>query len=121
MAIITCPQCQNRISDRAATCSHCGLLLSGVSAEKLEQTRRLSRSTQLNKLIGHQMKAMLLFIIGIAMAFYNWHDPENFPDFLMDSWVTADILHKAGFFIMFIGLAWYTIARVRIFNLKRMK
>ena len=38
MALITCPECRNQISDRAERCSHCGLPLKNFYEQKVDQT-----------------------------------------------------------------------------------
>ena len=46
MAIIACPYCDKRVSDKAATCNHCGNNLSEISVEKLERMQRDNRLAQ---------------------------------------------------------------------------
>lgn len=119
MAIINCPGCSKRISDKAAACEHCGLLLSGQDADGLARQAQMNRKQLLNKLTTQQMMAMLLFVVGIAAAFYDWAEENAMPDFLVGTMFSPSILKIIGFSIMGLGLAWYMITRGRIYNLKR--
>lgn len=119
MAIINCPGCTKRVSDKAAACEHCGFLLSGQDAAGLARQAQMNRNKLLNKLISQQMKAMLTFVIGIAAAFYDWSEEGAMPTFLVDTFFTPIVLKIIGFSIMGLGLGWYMITRGRIYNLKR--
>ncbi|HLV47570.1 MAG TPA: hypothetical protein VKY35_00745 [Aliidiomarina sp.] len=119
MAIINCPDCSKRVSDKAAACEHCGFMLSGQNVSDRARYAQMAKNKQLNKFISQQMQAMLLFVIGIAAAFYDWSEEGAMPAFLIDTVFTPSILKMIGFSIMGLGLGWYIITRGRIFNLKR--
>lgn len=119
MAIIRCPGCSKQVSDKAAACEHCGFVLAGHDAQSLARQAEMTKSIRLNKLVSQQMLAMLLFVIGIAFAFYDWFQEGAMPALLTDTIFTPIVLKIIGFSIMGVGLAWYIITRARIFNLKR--
>ncbi|MCO4320759.1 hypothetical protein [Aliidiomarina quisquiliarum] len=119
MAIINCPGCSKRVSDKAGACDHCGFLLSGQDTDSLARQAQIQRKQLLNKLTSQQMTAMLLFVVGIAAAFYDWAEEGAMPNFLVDTMFTPSVLKIIGFSIMGLGLAWYMITRGRIYNLKR--
>lgn len=50
MALITCPECGNKISDRAKICIHCGFPIYEVECEKLDQ-EILDLNTKTNELL----------------------------------------------------------------------
>lgn len=108
MAIISCPSCGNKVSDKAATCNHCGFLLGAHDSESLARKARLQRSQKLNKLISQQMLAILLFVAGIGMAFYDWTGSEF-----------AEWLPLSGGVVAALAFVWYLITRARVYMLKR--
>jgi len=119
MAIISCPSCNKRVSDKAAACEHCGFLISGQDAASMAHNAQALKNKRLNKLIGSQMKAMLLFVVGIAVAFYEWSDESFMASVFEKTFMTPILLKYIGFVLMGVGLGWYIITRSRIFNLKR--
>jgi len=44
MALFSCPECSNKVSDQAATCPHCGFLVPEPTAGSKSRARRRSRS-----------------------------------------------------------------------------
>lgn len=108
MAIINCPDCGKKVSDKAASCEHCGFMLSAHDAESLQRKMMMKKSEKLNALIGQQMAAILLFIAGIAATFYDW-SPEGWTRFMP---IVAMIGAGAGFI-------WYVITRGRVYMLKQ--
>ncbi|WP_194755670.1 zinc-ribbon domain-containing protein [Aliidiomarina indica] len=110
MAIISCPGCGKKVSDKAATCEHCGFMLSAHDSESLVRKSRLQRSQQLSRLVSQQMLAILLFIAGIGAFFYDWGNTGIGP------WVPY-----IGGSVAAISFVWYLITRGRIYMLKKQR
>ena len=106
MAIISCPSCKNKISDKAKSCSHCQLDLLNVDEEKLQTLNKVSTINQSQKLMTHSFIAMLLFCGGF-LTFY-WLDVQ------LGTWqYTLSVVSTL------VGFIWYIVTRVRLVLLKR--
>ncbi|WP_157957817.1 zinc-ribbon domain-containing protein [Aliidiomarina celeris] len=108
MAIISCPDCGKKVSDKAASCQHCGFMLGAHDAESLQRKMQMKKSEKLNALVGQQMLAILLFIAGIAASFYDW--PE-------EGW--QGYMPIAALMVTGVGFMTYVITRGRMYLLKQ--
>ena len=105
MALINCPNCKKKISDKAKSCSHCQLDISGMDEEKLHTMKQVNMIKASERLMTHSFIAMLLFCGGI---FWLWQDSAR------ESWqYYAAIATTAAGFILYI------VTRFRILLLKR--
>ncbi len=113
MALINCPSCKNRISDKAKTCSHChfnlksGTTTEGLSQEQLESKDKLARMKKRYSLQMQAMAGIILFLLGIVLWF-----------FLGEKGLT-DVSHFVELGTAFIGFVWYIITRVRLLIFKK--
>ncbi|KMT64966.1 hypothetical protein [Catenovulum maritimum] len=105
MALISCPQCRQKISDKAEQCSKCDYVLLG-DPEKLDSQRRILRIKQSSKLMTHSFLFLLLFIGSIAYS--SWYAESG------DSW---DKMVSLG--LTAVGLIGYLVSRIRIMMFKR--
>ena len=64
MAVINCPKCRKKISDKAKTCQHCETSFDDMSAEKLQNIKKVNLIETSQKLMNYSMIAMLLFCGG---------------------------------------------------------
>lgn len=110
MAIIQCPGCSKRVSDKAAACEACGFPLGEHDADSLARKQAFQRKEKLNKLVSHQMLAILFFIAGIAGTVLAWEQSGWQQHMRIVSLVVGGV-----------ALGLYLIARGRIFLLKRGK
>lgn len=70
MAIVTCPFCGKKVSNKAASCQHCGAGLTDVSPEqlmKVERDRRLAKSQSIN---NHAMVSIVLFLGSVLYLYF---------------------------------------------------
>lgn len=71
MALHRCPECRKRISDRVASCPHCGFSFQEADLEiyrqKLEE-RRLHNQEINRKSVKLQLVWLVIFILVIAFA-----------------------------------------------------
>jgi len=110
MAIINCPGCMKKVSDRAAVCDHCGFMLGAHDTETLARKARNQRSIRVNKLVSQQMLAIVFFVAGIGATFYDWQE---------SGW--ESVMPIVGPAVAGLSFAWYLVTRGRIYLLKRQK
>ncbi|RTE87206.1 MULTISPECIES: hypothetical protein [Gammaproteobacteria] len=108
MAIIKCPGCSKKTSDKAATCASCGFPIGEHDADSLARKQVFQRNERLNKLVSYQMLAMLFFIAGIAGVAIEWQQTGWQQHMRIISLVVGSA-----------ALACYLLVRGRIFWIKR--
>ena len=108
MAIISCPFCGHKISDKAQECSKCQSDVSALTPEKMASIARNKALDKTQSLVNHSMFALLLFLTGFGLMY--WWDPE--------AGSTQQLIAGGA---MGIGLCWYIVTRIRIMLLKRKK
>lgn len=106
MAIVNCPECNKKISDRAPSCDNCGFVISGHDTQSLARKRAVKQQEKLNRLTAHSMLAMLSFIAGIAGTFY-------FPE------SESPWLYYGALGLTILGFVWYLLTRAQMLMLKR--
>ncbi|MCH2055874.1 MAG: hypothetical protein MK214_04515 [Thalassotalea sp.] len=106
MALINCPSCNQKISDKAATCSHCGMQMQGLDKDKLASIERENRIKTKQKLMNQSLYALLLFCGGFLFLFLQDVAPGSWQYFTA---ITCTIL----------GFIFYLITRVRLILAKR--
>ncbi|KKO43921.1 hypothetical protein WG68_18065 [Arsukibacterium ikkense] len=106
MAIISCPYCGHRISDKAAACSKCGGDLTGNTPEQLAAIERDKKYRKMQSLMNQSMLAMVLFLGGFGILY--WWQPAN-----------HSYNQYASNGAIALGFCWYVITRARIILLKR--
>ncbi|WDD96651.1 zinc ribbon domain-containing protein [Thalassomonas actiniarum] len=104
MAVINCPSCNKKISDKAKTCSHCDVDLS--NQEQLNSIKRINRIKKSQTLMNYSFIAMLLFCGGFLFMF--WQDVHP------GSWQ-----HTAAMTSTAVGFILYIFIRIRLIILKR--
>ncbi len=106
MAVINCPSCRKKISDKAKTCSHCEIDLVNLDEEKLTNLNKVNRINKSQQIMNVSFVAMLLFCGGFL--FYYWQNvqPGTWQYFL-----------SAGSTIL--GFVLYIFTRVQLILLKR--
>lgn len=106
MAVVSCPSCNKKISDKAKSCSYCQVDLTNIDPEKLASIRRINTINKSQKIQVHAFIAMLLFCGGFL--YYYWQNVQ--PDSIEYYCSVAAIV--IGFFL-------YIITRVQLILLKR--
>jgi len=105
MAVINCPNCKKKISDKAKSCSHCDINLSNVDAEQIASMKKVRAINKSQTLMNHSFIAMLLFCGGFLFMF--WQDAQQGTWQYITSIVST-----------VIGFIWYIATRVRLVMLK---
>lgn len=105
MALMHCPECDKKISDKASQCPHCEKVLV-ADPEKLETQRRINRIKKSSSLISQSFLGLMMFIGGLAYS--SWYADEGMSTDKIASQVIAGI-----------GVFWYLVTRIRILMFKR--
>ena len=108
MALVNCPSCSKRISDKAKTCSHCGFTVGAATEENVLRQKRLQQIKKSQSLNNQSLLATMLFIAAFAYMYWGGSRPSEIEYYVA---MTA-----SG-----IGLFWYVINRVRITIDKKFK
>ena len=108
MAVISCPSCKKKISDKAKQCSHCDMVLTGLDAEKIAHLNRINRINQGQKLMNYSFIAMLLFCGGFLFMF--WDNVKQ------GTWQ-----HNLAMASSVIGFIMYIVIRIKLLFFKRKK
>jgi len=108
MAVINCPGCKKKISDKASACSHCKLDLTELDTDKINSLNRINRIEQAQRLMNYSFIAMLLFCGGFLFMF--WDNVEQ------GTWQ-----HTAAMTSTIIGFILYIIIRIKLLFIKRKK
>tara|TARA_A200000159_G_scaffold141565_1_gene144464 strand:+ start:630 stop:1064 length:435 start_codon:yes stop_codon:yes gene_type:complete len=106
MALIDCPSCGKKMSDKAKTCPNCDFSYGEASVEDIERKENMKRFKKMHSIQNQSMLAMLLFIGGFGFMYWGGVAP-------------GDTQHSAALMACVIGFLWYGINRVRIVLLKR--
>lgn len=108
MAVINCPSCKNKISDKAKACSHCKISLEGIDPEQMLAIEAEQRILKKQSLMNHSFIALLLFCGGFLFLFWRDAQPGSWQYI---SAITSTVL----------GFIMYLITRVRLILIKRKK
>ena len=100
MALITCPDCENRISDQAASCPHCGRPVSAQSSMKVGREKAIELTSKRLKLISICSVAAIVIGLVTVVSAVN---------------AEASTVRPWGSFLFVAGLISYIVNRVRIY------
>lgn len=106
MAIIQCPACKKKISDKAKSCSHCSVDLSRLDEDKMRNISQVNKIKQSQALMTHSFIAMLLFCGGFLAMYWQNLQPQTWQ-------------YNAAFGSSVCGFVLYLVTRVRLIILKR--
>jgi hypothetical protein len=106
MAVINCPSCKKKISDKAKECNHCSLPLGELDSEKISNLNHVNRINQAQRLMNYSFLAMLLFCGGFLFMF--WDNVEQ------GTWQYNVAMASTA-----IGFIMYIVVRVRLLFFKR--
>ncbi len=106
MAVIKCPGCSKKISDKAKSCSHCAIDLSGTDSEKIATLNRVKLINKSQRLMNYSFIAMLLFCGGFLFMF--WDNVEQ------GTWQ-----HTLAMLSAITGFVMYIIIRAMLLLTKR--
>ncbi len=99
MALISCPVCKKRVSNRAIRCSNCAAPIASQDDEQTERAAQRNRWKQNRRLQNISFVMILFFLIGALLFWYNKADISGWKYLL-------------GEFIMVIGFVGYAVLRI---------
>jgi len=105
MAVINCPNCKKKISDKAKSCSHCSINLTNVDSDQIASMKKVDKINRSQTLMNHSFIAMLLFCGGFLFLY--WQDAQQ------GTWQYFTSIGSAA-----IGFILYIVTRVRLVMLK---
>ena len=108
MAVINCPSCKKKISDKAKSCSHCDIAIADVDQEKLALIQQTNAITLQESLMTHSFIAMILFCGGFLL-------------FYLKNVQSGTIEHSLAIGSTIVGFVLYIVTRIRLLLLKRNK
>jgi len=106
MAVINCPACNKKISDKSKVCNHCGIEIAELDKDKLATISREQKIRQQQSLMNHSFVAMLLFCGGFLFLFWKNAQPGSW-EYIAS--ITSTVL----------GFILYIVTRIRIILVKR--
>jgi hypothetical protein len=106
MALVDCPSCNKKISDKAKSCQHCNMNLGDSSPEDIARKQSLNLYLKKQKIQTQSMIAMLLFVGGFGFMYWG-------------GVAAGGIQYKLAVGVSIIGFVWYLVNRVRLVFLKR--
>jgi hypothetical protein len=106
MALIDCPSCSKKISDKAQSCQHCNFELGTADIDDLARKQELNRYLKSQKIQTQSMVAMLMFVTGFGFMY--WGDV-----------VPGETQHYIAMGVSLVGFIWYIVNRVRLVFVKR--
>jgi hypothetical protein len=106
MALIDCPSCSKKISDKARNCQHCDFTLGTVDAEGITRKQNLKKYLKSQNIQTQSMVAMLLFVSGFGFMYWGGAAPDG-------------LQYNLAVGMSVIGFVWYIVNRVRLIILKR--
>lgn len=105
MAVISCPQCSKKISDKVKQCPYChtNMDMDGEARQSMER-RRIAKKVQ--HISTQSMVAMVFFLGGFWVMYFQSPESDS-PQMLVAQLSIA------------VGFVWYIINRIRLLILKR--
>ena len=107
MAIINCPSCKERISDKAKICGYCHYDMvrkqtaTGLSEEHLASKAKMAHIKRRYSLQMQAMAGIILFLLGALLWYFGGRGFTGLADFVELS-LTA------------LGAIWYLLTRIRL-------
>lgn len=106
MAVISCPNCKKKISDKAKSCSHCAISMEGIDEDKLRSINHQKKIKKSQSIMTQSCIAMLLFCGGFLFLYSSNAQP--------DTWKYNVSIASTG-----IGFCLYIVNRIRLVIFKR--
>jgi len=111
MAIINCPSCTQKISDKAKTCSNCNYdfvnkaTSEGLNEEQLASKKKLAHIKKKYSLQMQAMAGIILVLLGASLWYFGGRGFD-----------TSAIMKLS---LLAIGAIWYLTTRVRLIMFKK--
>jgi hypothetical protein len=106
MALIDCPACNKKISDRTKSCQHCGFAVANASKEDLVRKQKMKIFNKKQSIQNQSMLAMLMFVSGFGLWYWGGEQP-------------SDLQQNIAVGCSVVGFVWYVINRIRLVIVNR--
>lgn len=106
MALIECPSCTKRISDKSTSCPFCGFKLAGMSAQDQEREWQRIQQEKKDKLVSQSMLALIIAIGAFAYMYLAQPYPE--------SWQA-----QVAYGLIIVSVIWFVANRIRLLFIKK--
>jgi hypothetical protein len=106
MALVDCPSCNKKISDKSPSCTHCGFSVAESTSEDLSRKQNLQKHLKSQKLQTQSMIAMLMFVTGFGFMYWGGALP-------------GDLQYNIAVGSAVIGFVWYIVNRIRLVFVKK--
>jgi hypothetical protein len=106
MALVNCPSCGKKISDKIQSCQHCDFALGTANTEDIVRKQNLNKYLKNQNIQTQSMIAMLVFVGGFGFMYWGGAVP-------------GELQHNSAIGITIVGFVWYIVNRVRLIYLKR--
>ncbi len=103
MALIDCPECNNKVSDAAPTCPKCGVPIAGAKEGKAAGVQLTTIQATGKRLKVHTIFSSLLICIGTIWLLVTAGTMQE-----------GDELSLVSTILIFVGFIWFIITRIRI-------
>ena len=101
MAIISCPSCNQQISDKSICCSHCDIDIANMTSENLASKQRVNKIKRNQSIQVQTFLALLMFVGGFTLWY--WEEQPS------ESWFSI-----LGQGMIDVGFIWYIVNRARL-------
>lgn len=108
MALIECGECNGKVSDKAASCPHCGAPVMQL-ADVVDTGDRLTTTQQTSKQLKEQVLwAYLVMFAGFLMALFApvWLSAKG------GNWTLSSMYYGGA--VLLVGVAWQIANKIRI-------
>jgi len=106
MAIVSCPFCGKKISNKAQSCQHCGGVMGNVSPEHAEKVHRELRYQKAKSINNYAMLSVVVFL-G-SFLYFHFQQP------MQGSWQL-----ELNYLVMGCSALGYVISKARMVMFKR--
>ncbi|MDO6567654.1 hypothetical protein Q4561_11350 [Alteromonas sp. 1_MG-2023] len=106
MALVDCPSCNKKTSDKAKICPHCDFKIGDASSEDIERKKSLQKFKKLQSIQNQSLLAMIIFVAGFGFMYWGGTRP-------------GDLQHNLAIVASIAGFVWYLVNRVRVVLIKR--
>ena len=103
MSLINCPECNNEVSDFAPTCPNCGVPIASAKEARPVGTAMTTGQETRKRLRLHTFGAIAAILFGVVWLIGQAKSGQE-----------GGALSPIHGLLIFVGLTWYIISRVRI-------
>ena len=98
MALINCPECNNQVSNTAASCPNCGAAVSAVETATIDASITTTQGTS-KKLKLQSVISATLFWIGLIGSIFA---------------MQAENQNSIFYIVVLVGIVWHIITKTRM-------